>query len=135
MHEARAADLDASDGLEAAKSALASCTATFKDAESDLRYAQSRVEAAVAPILAAEADRVLAEVERLTDELGSTRAILGFLQGSLEPGSPLQHRVMFALPPTPPGVFAPDCRSHPALAAWRDAREALMRDADAALPR
>ena len=133
MREARVADLDAADGLEAAKSALASCMAAVKDAESDLRYAHWRVETAVAQVLAAEADRVLAEAARLKDELDGARAILAFLQGSLEPGSPLRHRVMMALPPSPPGVLAPDYRSHPALAAWRDAREALMRDAACAV--
>jgi hypothetical protein len=134
MREARVADLDAADALEAAKSALASCMATLKNAEGDLRHEQWRVETAVAPVLAASADRVVAEAARLKDELDGVRAILAFLQRSLEAGSPLQHRVMMALPPSPPGVFAPDYRSHPALAAWRDAREALLRDAAAPMP-
>ena len=133
--EASQADLDAAEGLLAAKDALATCVAHLKDPEIDLRHAEWHVEQALAPVLAAEADRVLVEAQRLKDELEGARAILNFLQGSLEAGSPLQHRVMMALPPTPPGVFAPDYRRHPALAAWRDAREALLRDADAALPK
>jgi hypothetical protein len=135
MREARASDLDAVDAMDAAKAALTACMASRAEAEADLRHAEWRVEKAAAPILAGEADRVLVEVERLKDELNGAHAVLAFLQSSLEPGSPLQHRVMFALPSPPPGVFAPDYRNHPALAAWRDAREALMRDADAALPK
>jgi hypothetical protein len=133
--EASQADLDAAEGLLAAKDALATCVAHLKDPEIDLRHAEWHVEQALAPVLAGEADRVLAEAERLKGELDGVRAILAFLQSSLEGGSSLQHRVMFALPSPPPGVLAPDYRLHPALAAWRDAREALMRDADAPLPR
>jgi hypothetical protein len=133
--EASQADLDAAEGLLAAKDALATCVAHLKDPEADLRHAEWHVERALSPVLAAEADRVLAETERLKDELEGARAVLAFLQSSLEPGSPLQRKVMFALPATPPGEREVDLRQHPALAPWRDAREALTRDADAPLPR
>ena len=87
--EASQADpVDAAEGLLAAKDALATCVAHLKDPEIDLRHAEWHVEQALAPVLAAEADRVLVEAQRLKDELEGARAILNFLQGSLEAGSP-----------------------------------------------
>jgi len=38
------------------------------------------------------------------------------------------------MPRQAPGVQVPDFRSHLAFAAWREASEALRKDADAALP-
>jgi Uncharacterized protein conserved in bacteria (DUF2213) len=90
MREARVADLDASDGLEAAKSALASCMAALKDAEADFRHAEWRVERAVAPVLAGAADRVLAEAARLKDELDGARAV-AFEDDALVLGQRLAH--------------------------------------------
>jgi hypothetical protein len=129
------ADLDAAEGLLAAKDALATCVAHLKDPESDLRHAEWHVEQAIAPVLAAEVERVLAAAERLKEELEGARAVLSFLRPSMAPGSLLLHRIMMALPATPPGERAPDYERHPALVAWREAREVLGRDADAALPR
>jgi hypothetical protein len=94
MRQARLDNLEASDGLEAAKSALVTCMARFKNPS--LRYAQSRVQAAVAPVLAPEADRVLADAERLrsssapavADHVGdqNCRDLPGFGHGAFSRG-------------------------------------------------
>ena len=114
---------------------MATCKAALVDAEHDLRRAQRRVEEAVKPILTGEADRIIAKAEVLQCEVDGKRAVLTFLEGLMEPGSPERGRVMMALPPPPPPGFPnPDYRRHSAQAAWQAAREALLHDSDAGLP-
>jgi chromosome segregation ATPase len=129
--EARIEVADAEDALEAAKAALSSCAARLSDCEEDLRRAQFRVEAEVAPILAAEVDRVIAEAESRQAALDGKHATLLWLRTVLPLGEVHQQINRALPPPTPPGVRARDYRPP---TEWIAAREALMQDADAALP-
>jgi hypothetical protein len=64
------------------------------------------------------------------DRAGSSRTCC-FLSPSTEPGSPDRRRIGLALV-VAQGAPGP---SHPAVAAWRAAHDALMTNADAALPK
>jgi hypothetical protein len=129
--EARFAEIDAADELEAARKVLVDCMAALADADEDVRRAKDRVESAVAPILAAEIERVIAEAESLQAALDAKRSTLIWLRGVLPPGE-MHQRITRALPPpAPPGVRPPDYRPS---TEWIAAREALLQDADAPLP-
>jgi hypothetical protein len=129
--EARFAEIDAADELEAARKVLVDCMAALADADEDVHRAQGRVESAVAPILAGEVDRLIAEAQAHQAALDGKHATLIWSRGVLPPGEQHQ-RINFALPPpTPPGVRGRDYRPP---SAWVAAREALMVDADAPLP-
>jgi hypothetical protein len=120
------------DALEAAQAALAACRASLSDAETDARHAGSRVEGATVPILAASVDRLLIEAQNLRERLDEKHAVLIWIRNLLPPGGDAGQRIAFALPPPPPpGVPAP---AYPPPAEWIAAREALTRDANAALP-
>jgi hypothetical protein len=136
VREARAAETDAADDVEAARSALAACREAAAGAEDDAARAQRRVEAAVAPVLAAEVDRLLAAVEAASAELEGKRAVLSFLASTLPPGAPQRLRISLVMPPPPPpgSAFGGDISGHPALSAWRAARDALLVDPSVALP-
>lgn len=130
--EARFAELDAAEELEAARSVLAECNASAADADDDARRAQRRVEAAVAPILAGEIDRLIAEAEGLRAQLDGKYSVLTWLRSFALPGSEESQKIGFAVPPPPPGVRAPDCQPP---AEWVAARSTLLVDPTAALPR
>jgi hypothetical protein len=130
--EARAEAQDSEDANEAASAARVACMAALSDAEDLAHRAQTRVEAAVAPILCGGIDRVLSEAESLRSELHGKYAVLVWLRDLLPFGGEQRQRLSAALPPPPPpGVTAP---AYQPPADWIAARQALMRDANAALP-
>jgi hypothetical protein len=132
--QARQELADADDALEAAQAALTACRASLGDCEGEVRRAKDRVEAATAPILAGEVDRLLAEATELAVALEAKQAALDFLNLNIPSGSPARQQIALTRPPLPPGVRPPDRSQHPVSAAWREAREALCKDAGAPLP-
>jgi hypothetical protein len=118
--------------LQAAKQALSAGLGIVADYEDDLRRAQRKVEAAVAAVMAGSVIPALEAVEAAGRELEARRAILTHLRSFA--GPELYFRLEQALPSQPPGSRV-DYVSHPAVGPWRAWREALLRDADAPLPR
>jgi hypothetical protein len=130
--EQRFAELDALDELAAAKSVLANCVTSLGFAADAEQWSERKVEACITPILTAEVERLLGETTRLSDELHRKHEILIWLRSLLPPGDDQRKRIGFLLPPpAAPGVKETDFR---APENWVAAREALMRDAEAALP-
>jgi hypothetical protein len=132
--EARFAEIDAADELETARKVSIGCRSALAEAEADADRAQRRVEAASLPVLAGEVDRLLAEAAAIHETLEAKLAAVDFVNAFLIPGSPERTRIALTRPPLPPGVMPADRRGHPALAAWREARQQLFVNADAALP-
>jgi hypothetical protein len=118
--------------LQAAKQALSAGLGIVADYEDDLRRAERKVEAAAAAVMAASVIPALEAVEAAGRELEARRAVLTHLRSFADPD--LYFRLEQALPSQPPGSRV-DYVSHPAVGPWRAWREALLRDADAALPR
>ena len=113
---------------------MAKVEASIAEYEAELRRAERRVENAIAEITASAIDGVVAQAETLRRELDGEQAVLWFLAHA-SPLGEAAYRASVALPLTPPGAVWPDYQRHPTLAPWRTAREALLRDADAPLPR
>jgi hypothetical protein len=86
------------------------------------------------PFSPARVDRLIAEAAELHAAHEAKLAAIDFLNFHLPPGAPERMRIALTRPPLPPRVLPPDRSQHSAVAAWRDAREALTRDANAALP-
>jgi hypothetical protein len=126
--EARFAELDAADELEAARKVLTDCMSSLADAEEDARRARARVEAAVAPVLGGFLGQLLDDAEALQASLTAKVAALAFVTSVVGTGGPEEGvRIARVMPRQTPGVQVPDFRSHPAFAAWREASEALQR--------
>ena len=124
----RFAERDAEDAVTACRAARELCKAAIAEAERALMYAQMKVDSAAKPILAAEAVRVLVEAEALKAKFDEARAVLMFLASSLPAGSPSLLRLENALE-AKPAMYLPVPDE------WKKAREALLRDANAPLPR
>ena len=135
MRRVRAGERDAEADIAAARGAPAKVEASIGEYEAELRRAERRVENAIAEIMASAIDGVIAKAETSRRELDDEHAVLSFLAHSSPPGNEAAYRASVALPSTPPGAPWPDYQRRPALAPWRAAREALLRDADAPLPR
>jgi hypothetical protein len=147
MREARARQTDASDELEAAGGALSACEAASAEWEREqLDHARKRVAAAADEVIkAASPARLLKEAEAMQADLVARRVALRYLlrEGLIgDHDRETVHRFLVAnhLPGAPPitgflgSVEHQNWNEHPAAEAWRQAREALMRDPDAQLP-
>jgi hypothetical protein len=132
--EARFAEIDAADELAAARDVLTGCQANADDAEDGANRALKRVEAAALPVLTGEVNRVLAEAAELHAAYEAKMAAVDFLTLLLPFGSPERVKITLMRPTLPPGVSPPDRSQHPAVAAWREARQQLLKSADAPLP-
>jgi hypothetical protein len=123
----RFAERNAQDAVTACRAARDLCKAAVADAEASLGYKKLRVEAAVRPILVAEAGRIIKDVEDMKVKFDEMRATLAFLSRALPAGKPLSLRIDAALDVAPAQRLELPAK-------WRQAHEALMRDADWPLP-
>jgi chromosome segregation ATPase len=131
VREARAAEQDVADDIEAAREALARIKATIKELEQDGYYAQLRVKNAIGRVLLGAVGEVIQEAETLQDRLNGQRAILDFAELLLPADAPERRRMegMVRAEGRPA-----DLSNHRAPAPWRAAYDALLSDANAALP-
>ncbi len=111
VREARAAEADVEDDIEAARAAVEKIRQQIGELERASFLAQLRVTDAVGEVMRNGAVGVIAEAAALEERLSGVRAIISFVSSS--------------------GAASFD---HPALAPWRAAYEALLHDASAALP-
>jgi hypothetical protein len=133
LRAARAHEAEARDDADAAKEALATVEAALTDPEAELQRAQKRVATLVKPIMAPATEQLMAEIAQLQEQAGARRAALSFLLSECFPWPPSdESRRLEAFLSAP--IYPFDYKAHPALVPWRQAQEALTRDADAALP-
>lgn len=148
MRELRAAELEAQDQLDAAVAALATVEGSAGDPEQATEAAR-QLDLYVGSVLWTRAAPLLERAEALQAELIKVRVGLRYLlhtckpgEASLrEPADELVRAVRDFLRPTLelPGTYGSvsygvDWDHHPAIDPWRQAREALAKDAEAELP-
>lgn len=149
MRAARVAEVDAQDEVDAAKSALAQLEGGLPNLQEHAVRAESKVRAAVNAVVASAAKPFLEETRELQAELVAKRAILQFLrhyEANDETSDDPTLAVILADERKAPLAELHDlidkflaqnpltATNEEAVAAWRQAREKLMRDAGAALP-
>jgi hypothetical protein len=109
-------------------------------ADAELVSAKRVLDECISTVLRSEAgaviDRTLREAAGLQADLGAKRATLSFLKSAFswqerELAKPIHD---FLAAPAYPWEWNNKISEHPAIAPWARAREALARDADAALP-
>jgi hypothetical protein len=132
--QARFALDDAEAELEIARKVLATTAASLGFAIDAQQWAQRKVEAAATHVFAGALDGLLARAEELQAALEAKLAEVDFVATLLPFGSADRARLALTRPWLPPGASPPDRSQHPAVAAWREARAALCRDAGAPLP-
>jgi DNA repair exonuclease SbcCD ATPase subunit len=130
--EARFAEIDAADELEAARKVLTSCMAALADAQADAGRAQQRVESAAADVLGGQVERLVSEAASLREQLHSKFEELLWIRTQLRFGGEAYRAATAALPPEPPPGVTP--RVFRAPPAWVSAQEALLVSAEASLP-
>jgi hypothetical protein len=126
LREARAAEQDVVDDIDAAREALARIKASITELEQEGFYAELHMKDAVGRVLLGAVGEVISEAETLADRLNGQRAILDFVSPLLPADAPERRKLE--------GVAGPVDHNHRALAPWRAAYDALLSDANAALP-
>jgi hypothetical protein len=118
---------EAERAIEACNRALALLRTELADAERALELRTRRVRDAAGAVIAAEAlDAMLAESERLRGELAAREAVLSFIHPHLPRDQAAK---------VEKALVSSDFRGeHPSVDSWRQAIEALSRDASAELP-
>jgi hypothetical protein len=144
MREARAREVDATDELDAARAALATCETGARRDEDAHQRANRAVGAAADAVIRSSGTigRLLKETAALQVQLGEKRRTLLFLfHGSLVSEEDWCNVNSFLAPPNFPAIsqklgFSTSLNADwpHAPPSWRAAREALLRDPDAALP-
>ena len=141
IREARARELEAADELESARSALATLEAALGDPEATHRRAQTRVSKATEAVVFSQVDAKFAEIREAQNTLGEKRLVLEFMMHYLDHFADGRREMrskidsfMFNISPFPVNGFG-QWKTHPATQAWREAVDALMRDADTELPK
>jgi len=137
---ARLAEADAQDSLEAARAASEACVAALVPHERDLEYAQRLVAKAADDVIRAECgSRLFRETEALQAQLIAARVALRYLLGNNQIPEPENKAANTLLgyrqfPSFYGNIEWADHDRHQTTVAWKEAREALMRDAGAPLP-
>lgn len=132
VRDARAAAADAADELASARSAAEGLRAKLADAEAVLQEAREAIERLVGRILTTALPDLLKEAEALWDQLAAKRHVLRYVS-QFAP----QHMAQHCCDVLNRNTFFESMsktNSHPAVAPWLSARDALQTDADAALP-
>lgn len=136
MRMARQAEIDATDALDVASSAIAECEENLAECERNLSWSKPTLARAVDRVLAAECGtRILKEAQQAHDALVAARLQLSLLDLSLlsEPEATAAKLILYnhTFPGGSGSVYLVAWNSHPATLRWRQAREALAKDADA----
>lgn len=137
---ANQAELEVSDDLEAAKRAATISALNVDNARQSLSQAESKIAAAADAVLKAEDGKALLdELEQAQHKVMALRLAHQFYRDSdLYTSEELKKRgeklARWEFPPQQGGVFFQDFRIHPRYVDWKNAREALFKDADALLP-
>jgi hypothetical protein len=130
VREARAAEQDVADEIEAAREALTRIKASIAELEQDGFFTQNGVKDAAGRVLLGGIGEVIREAEALQDRLDGLRAILKFAELLLPADAPERAKAESLAR----AEGRPAENNHAALAPWRAAYDALLRDANAALP-
>jgi hypothetical protein len=129
LREARAAEQDVADDLDAAREALTRIKAAQAELEHEGFFAQRRVADAVGRVLLDAVGEVIQEAEMLHARLNGHRAILEFVELLLPAAAPERRKVEAIV-----RAEARPADYSKALAPWRAAYDALLTDANAPLP-
>ena len=138
-------DLEARDEVDAAEAALQTVEESVGGEERETVEARRRVDAYVNGVLLANVATLVEEAKAVEDDLIRRRAVLLHLlsltgeEYRREPTSEVAitiRRFLYNVPQMPGSgmVVYPGWDVHPALDSWKQAREALVTDAEAPLP-
>jgi len=131
QREIRSSAEGAAADIEAAKAVRAKARLAIAELERALDWAERRVGEAIGRVMAGRVGKFVAEVEALAAELAAKRAVLAFIYSRMPRDAPEYGRLNEL---TRSERFVAPNLNHAAVAPWRAAHEALLRDADAALP-
>ena len=140
MQEARIKESQAADDLAVAQSAIAICEAAcaepvdfFGQIITPEATARRRVTAAANSVMGAEVGKLLDDAYRAEREILNKRVVIRSLQ-TVVVGADKEALEAFLKRPWLIHELGDEWKTHAAIAPWRKAREALMRDPDALLP-
>jgi hypothetical protein len=140
IRNARQRLAEAEDAIEAASAAYDRLKAATDMPAYEARRAKERLDECIRQVLVGQFERLVAEAAALQADLGQRRAVLRYLVGrAADPGASHHDtsvtNFLYALPFPLEGHDLSRIQSAPSVAPWRDAIEALSKDASAALPR